>query len=259
MSGPGTFRRLDFASLWRGREKVTAVESAVITRALEGRRRERLLEIGVGSGRTARVARRLARAYVGVDLVREFVGSTRSSSQAPVPDLAVADVRRLPFRRATFDTVLMVRVYNFFRDPLGLLAELRRVLVPGGDLLLTCHTHPSLASLVDDLKMGLRRRGGDTFRPMTFSADEVVEVRPSLFPAFSPTPGRLASDLARAGFTVVGEWGAGYEDLAPSAWLPESVYVRLAGWPPVVRTAPVRFVLARTGGPAGKDGGPRRL
>jgi ubiquinone/menaquinone biosynthesis C-methylase UbiE len=54
-------------------------------------------------------------------------------------DLREADVQALPFPDASFDTVIATCVFCSVPDPVLGLRELRRVLVPGGQLLLLEH------------------------------------------------------------------------------------------------------------------------
>ena len=53
--------------------------------------------------------------------------------------VAAADAHNLPFPAATFDTIVGTLVFCSIHDPLAALAELRRVLRPGGRLLLLEH------------------------------------------------------------------------------------------------------------------------
>jgi SAM-dependent methyltransferase len=52
------------------------------------------------------------------------------------PDL-VADAHRLPFKDGEFSTILCTEVLEHLRDPRTAIAEMRRVLRPGGTLILT--------------------------------------------------------------------------------------------------------------------------
>ena len=82
------------------------------------------LEIGVGSGRFAGP---LATIY-GIDPSRELLTLAREQGVR----VAQAYGEALPFRDAVFDFVLMVTVVCFARDLDALLREARRVIRPGG-------------------------------------------------------------------------------------------------------------------------------
>ena len=61
---------------------------------------------------------------------------SRTGQAGVVVDLARADVRALPFATGTFDAVTAVTVLCFVRDARAALAELARVVRPGGRLIL---------------------------------------------------------------------------------------------------------------------------
>jgi malonyl-CoA O-methyltransferase len=94
----------------------------------------RALDVGTGDGATAA---RLRRAwprlrFVGVD--RLDAGRARSGLGEGAP-LATADSRRLPFRDAAFDVVVCSHVLHHVDGFAIALPEARRVLAPGGVLL----------------------------------------------------------------------------------------------------------------------------
>jgi SAM-dependent methyltransferase len=116
------------------------VEELVADRVEEAAgRAARLLEIGVGTGRIALPLHRRGRAVVGVDLSRPMLERYRSKAAAaglPPPPVAQADATRLPFRDASFEAVVEVHVLHLVPAWEQVLAETRRVLGPGGVVLL---------------------------------------------------------------------------------------------------------------------------
>jgi SAM-dependent methyltransferase len=103
---------------------------------------DRILEIGFGHGRTIqRAAARAGRGFVaGVDPSELMVSVARRRNRRLLRegrvDLGRADVAKLPFPDGSFDKVFSVHTIYFWKDPLGTLEEIRRVLRPGGRLVL---------------------------------------------------------------------------------------------------------------------------
>jgi SAM-dependent methyltransferase len=98
----------------------------------------RLLELGVGTGRIALPLHRRGRRIVGVDLSLPMLDRFRAKAAAlglPPPAVLRADATRLPVRDACVDAVLEVHVLHLVPAWREALAEARRVLVPGGMVL----------------------------------------------------------------------------------------------------------------------------
>jgi SAM-dependent methyltransferase len=101
-------------------------------------RRGRLLEVGVGTGRIALPLHRRGRRIVGVDLSLPMLDRYHAKAAAlglPPPAVLRADATRLPFRDAVADAVLEVHVLHLVPAWRQALDEARRVLVPGGVVL----------------------------------------------------------------------------------------------------------------------------
>jgi SAM-dependent methyltransferase len=98
----------------------------------------RLLELGVGTGRIALPLHRRGRRIVGVDLSVPMLDRYRAKVAAlglPPPAVLRADATRLPVRDACVDAVLEVHVLHLVPGWRQALAEARRVLRPGGVVL----------------------------------------------------------------------------------------------------------------------------
>ena len=126
-----------------------------LRREVVERARGDVLEIGAGSGLNfgyydpERVTRVVA---VEPDAAMLRVARSRvARARAPI-ELAHAPVESLPFPDASFDSAVATLVFCSVFDPLRGLREVRRVLRPGGTLLLVEHvrSHGTLASRVQD-------------------------------------------------------------------------------------------------------------
>jgi SAM-dependent methyltransferase len=88
----------------------------------------RALEVGIGSGRFAAPLG----IRFGVDPARPMLAMARARGLS----VAAAVAEALPFPDGAFDAVLMVTVICFLDDPAAAFGEARRVLAPGGRLVL---------------------------------------------------------------------------------------------------------------------------
>ena len=121
----------------RSNERRFAPWRAALWRRIRG---PRVLEVGVGTGKSMPYYP-AGRAITAIDLSPRMLDQARTHAAHDqiVVDLREADVQALPFPDASFDTVIATCVFCSVPDPLLGLRELRRVLVPGGQLLLLEH------------------------------------------------------------------------------------------------------------------------
>ncbi len=104
---------------------------------------DRVLDIGCGAGAgTALLTAQTPRGHVSaVDLSPTMVdAATRRNSRAVAHgfvDVRRADVAALPYAARLFDKVVSVHSLYFWTDPERAVAEIARVLAPGGRLVLT--------------------------------------------------------------------------------------------------------------------------
>jgi SAM-dependent methyltransferase len=194
----------------------------------------RVLDLGAGTGRIGVAFVSAGDAYVAVDpsarMLAKFAEKARTGGgHAPV--LVQADGLMLPFPRASFEAVLMVQVVSGSPVWRRILMEARRVLCPGGCLILgrTIQPRGGLDARMRDRLVGILSEMGIVAGRPGADRDE----------AFA----RLAGEAARADRRAVAQWVSKRtpEDFlsrhstgARFAALPEGVKVqaleRLARW-----------------------------
>jgi phosphatidylethanolamine/phosphatidyl-N-methylethanolamine N-methyltransferase len=110
---------------------------AILWRRVRG---PRVLEVGVGTGKNfPHYPPNLS--MTGIDLSPRMLerAQMRAERDHVSVELRVADAQALPFPDASFETVVATFVFCSAPDPVQGLREARRVLVPGGQLLLLEH------------------------------------------------------------------------------------------------------------------------
>ena len=103
---------------------------------------ERALDSGAGTGALAFALAPLVREVVGVDLDEERLEAARRLAPANVTFVA-GDAAALPFEFGTFDLAGSLRVLHHARRPELVVAELARVVRPGGRILLADQIAPA--------------------------------------------------------------------------------------------------------------------
>ncbi len=100
---------------------------------------ERALDIACGTGNAALFAARAGAVVLGLDGAPRLVEVARHRAEAEHLDatFVVGDLHELPFADGSFDVVLSVFGVSFADDPVQAVAEIVRVLAPGGRALLT--------------------------------------------------------------------------------------------------------------------------
>jgi SAM-dependent methyltransferase len=132
----------------------------LVDRAFRRLRPRRLLDIGCGRGNVTAIAATHAASVVATDLSPDAVVATRTilSTHRDARVLcgdAFAD--RAQFPDGSFDAILLSEVLEHLDDDEGALAGCRRLLKPGGALVLTVPGDPNLWTRWDELA-GHRRR-----------------------------------------------------------------------------------------------------
>lgn len=111
-------------------EERVAIRRTPHFEALLGRagRPSRLLDVGTGIGTLVRLAGERGWAAIGADVDRAVVDYARAHGL----DVRLGELAKLELPAETFDLVTLWNVLDFVADPVAVLAECHRVLVPGG-------------------------------------------------------------------------------------------------------------------------------
>ena len=116
-------------------------------RRLDVQNADSILEIGFGTGR---LVRKIAKAVPdvrigGVDpsalMLRTAEKRTKKFRKKGRVDLKLGDAPALPWPDSHFDKAAALHCFHFWNDPVHDIAEVRRVLKPGGLLLLILRAH----------------------------------------------------------------------------------------------------------------------
>ncbi len=194
------YEGIEYKEFWKGlqRCKLDELEHAIVRDLLpvSGRR---IIDVGCGYGR-------LVDCYMGrfqqvimldgsMSLLRQAFEQTRGQV------ICIAgDVTHLPFRPASFDTVLMVRVFHHIPDSQACLSELHRVLCNDGRFIFSYRNKRNALRAVQWL---VRR---NTENPFTTEPSGVGST------LISHHPGAVHRMLLESGFVNIRYYGAGVFD-----------------------------------------------
>ena len=127
----------DYQEYWRGRDYEHAAEQAAIDRLLAGRRFRRALDVGGGYGRLSKHLTNYADEVILAEPSAQQLGLARAFLRdAPAVRCLPAQAADLRLPDESVDVAMLVRVLHHIPDPEPEIAEIARVLAPGGTLLL---------------------------------------------------------------------------------------------------------------------------
>jgi ubiquinone/menaquinone biosynthesis C-methylase UbiE len=111
-----------------------------------------VLDVGCGTGALAQAMSRAAAdvTVVGVDVTATMLRHAQAKLGHAV-SIVAGDVAHLPFRSEAFDVVVSASSFHYWTDPSAGLAEVARVLRPGGRLVVTDWCDDYLVCRVCDL------------------------------------------------------------------------------------------------------------
>jgi len=170
---------------------------------LDAKAGEYILDLGCGDGQLTQRIAKTGASVVGVDASPEMVAAARARGIAA----DVANAEALPYMRKEFDAVFSNAVLHWVRDQGAMMAQVHRVLKPGGRFVAEMGGHGNVAAIRVAFMAVLERHGH-------CDPEEGVN--------YFPTPDEYSRRLERHGFNV-----ERIELIPRPTHLPES---GMAGW-----------------------------
>jgi SAM-dependent methyltransferase len=135
----------------------------------------RVLEVGIGAGANLPLLPPAWTVY-GADIARTQLALCRDRNPHLAGRLAWAEAEALPFADATFDAVYSVGGFNFFRNPVQALREMRRVARPGAPVVVA-DEDPDLIRFSPGRALGIDLLDTWALRAMGLAAEFVAMVQ----------------------------------------------------------------------------------
>lgn len=145
----GWFGRLVMARFFN-RYNQRIIDLAV--QALQIQPGQRVLDIGFGGGVSLdMLARTSAEKVYGVDLSEDMLAGAikrfRHQIRTGRVEVKTGDIAALPYGNETFDKICTINTIYFWSEPLQVLAEIRRVLKPGGRLVIAFRSRQKMHTM----------------------------------------------------------------------------------------------------------------
>ena len=163
-----------------------------------------LADIGCGSGLVSKDLLAMGYDVTGMDISE---GMLENARKIPGLKLQVGDIENLPFANGAFDKVICLGVISYVPNEAKALAELHRVLKPGGLLLIAVRNKLEISVVLDPIERlvslctKLSRR--------VSSSKQTATAGPYYHRNFIPWT--LKKNLRQAGFTIGECLGRGYD------------------------------------------------
>lgn len=182
-----------------------------IFRALKLTPEDTVLDVGCASGRQVFMAAAVAKKAVGVDIAQSFIDVANAHAKETSTtnaEFVRVEGEHMPFPDGTFTKLICSEVVEHIPDPLPLLAEIKRVLVPGGLVVFTVPNLNSRGTLWKRMLYGFKE---PPFTPMTdFSMEGIKDHGDAHVHQF--TIRRFRTLIESAGFSTVYTGGAAFLD-----------------------------------------------
>ncbi|PQZ93748.1 SAM-dependent methyltransferase [Arthrobacter sp. MYb227] len=171
----------------------------------------RILDAGCGSGPLAQALTERGARVSGFDASEEMINLARKRL-GDQTDLRVADLSQsLPYADDSFDDVVASLVFHYLEDWVGPLEEIRRVLQPGGRLIMSVN-HPILYPWSNP--------GTDYFKPTRYSDEHVFNGQPGTLTYWHRPLHAMTDAFSKAGFQIETISEPPYSSDAPAEIVP---------------------------------------
>jgi ubiquinone/menaquinone biosynthesis C-methylase UbiE len=129
---------------------IDSLEKAALERALQGRRYDRVLDVGIGNGRLLPIYAPHAAHVTGMDISSEQLErASQAAAELKVPftEKLCEEASRIEIDDSSFDLIICSRVLQHVFEWRESVSEFARILKPGGDLLLLTYNRYSIYGL----------------------------------------------------------------------------------------------------------------
>lgn len=134
---------------------------------------DRFLDVGCGTGAAVRAAATVVEHAVGVDIAPKMILRAKElAAGLPGAEFTIGDSEQLPFPAEAFTALLCTASFHHYPEPERALAEMARVLAPGGRLVIADGTGDLRIARIADRVM----RWVDRSHVRLYRTDELVDL-----------------------------------------------------------------------------------
>ncbi|PIR72399.1 MAG: hypothetical protein COU42_01470 [Candidatus Nealsonbacteria bacterium CG10_big_fil_rev_8_21_14_0_10_36_24] len=134
---------------------------------------DKILELACGEGYYTRQIAAVTLNLIATDISQHYLDKSKSYNPYKIIDYACCPVEELPFADNSFDKILMSEVIEHLLDWRSGIKEIKRVLKPGGKLIITTPNKYSYLNLLCHLRARIRNRPFDEEHIKEFSRKEL--------------------------------------------------------------------------------------